>query len=70
MFELGIPLDPETERWILASRQIGVGVGAAGAPPPDGAQGAQGARDPAPQDAVHLFPECSRSTHHQATCAE
>ena len=52
MFELGIPLDPETERWILASRQSGAGAGAGGAasaaPPPDGAQGAQ---DPALQDA-------------------
>ena len=27
MFELGIPLDPETERWILASRQSGAGAG-------------------------------------------
>jgi transcriptional regulator with XRE-family HTH domain len=40
MFELGIPLDPETERWILASRRSGAG-GAA-----------QGAQDPAPQDAA------------------
>ena len=44
MFELGIPLDPETERWILASRQNGAGAGAGGA--------AQGAQDPAPQDAA------------------
>ena len=42
MFELGIPLDPETERWILASRQSGAGAVA----------GAQGAQDPAPGDAA------------------
>ena len=43
MFELGIPLDPETERWILASRQSGAGAGAGAA---------QGAQDPAPGDAA------------------
>ena len=55
MFELGIPLDPETERWILASRQSGVGVGGAAgaAPPPDGAQAGQHQVQPVPATSMH-----------------
>ena len=55
MFELGIPLDPETERWILASRRGGAG-GAA-----------QGAQDPAPQDAAEQDAAAQPADAHAAT---